>query len=423
MTSISLMPTFIGSFENAAIFRVDLGTSGLGAIQSILLQDDNIISGGTGAVSGFDLDQILLSRTLTNSAADVETLPALDVFNLQNGPGGVIFERGFRQPVAPEDTSLRNQPNLFGTTGSAVNFNEATLSTIDNGGTFSPSGFVSVGEGGRISFSLNEPVSTDNLYLYFADAFASSGDRTSNVSVSAARDIPLLTGLSIFGTSIADNIDLVSQGLAGGNDVINGDAGDDVILTGSGNDRISGGDGNDRLIGGQGRDTVAGNDGNDRIVGGLGNDILRGGAGNDRLLGLNGRDRILGFFGDDVLGGGQGNDRLIGGSGNDILRGRQGGDTLRGGRGNDVLDGGANSDTMFGNLGNDIFVIQSGAGQDTIRDFRAGVDRIRLKGSLSFGNLSFEDSSRGTTISSGGDVLAFVTGISVDALNNRGNFA
>ena len=422
MTTVSLTPTFIGSFEDAAIFRVDLSAAGLDTIQSILLQDDNIISGGPGAISGFDLDQIFLSRTLTNDAAATATLPTLDVLNLENGPGGVIFERGFRQPVGPSNAPELNQPDLFGTTGSNVNFDDVNLAAVDNEAVPDASGFVSVGEGGRISFSLSEPVSTDNLYLYFADAFANSGDRTSSISVSTEQDIPLLTGLTIIGTTAVDTIDLVSQGIAGGDDDIDGGDGDDIIITGAGNDDIDGGDGDDNLNGGQGRDRISGSNGNDRLVGGLGDDVLRGGAGNDRLIGLRGRDRLRGFAGDDILGGGKGNDILLGGNGADQLRGREGSDTLRGGRGNDIIDGGADSDTMIGNRGRDTFVIQAGDGQDTIGDFEAGVDSIRLSGNLEFEDLTFEDSFRGSVISRDDDILAFVTGVSVEVVNDEANF-
>ncbi|MCW1381784.1 calcium-binding protein [Novosphingobium sp. KCTC 2891] len=97
--------------------------------------------------------------------------------------------------------------------------------------------------------------------------------------------------------------------------------------------------------------TINGTSANDTLTGGILTDIIYGNAGDDR---------IDGKAGDDQLIGGAGADTLIGGSGIDILRG---------GTGRDVLTGGTSRD---------FFVFDTAPDRDTITDFAAGADKIRL---------------------------------------------
>ena len=53
--------------------------------------------------------------------------------------------------------------------------------------------------------------------------------------------------------------------------------------------------------------------GNDVLTGGNGNDVICGGAGNDTLTCDNGDDVLSGGFGNDTLNGANGEDTLIGG--------------------------------------------------------------------------------------------------------------
>lgn len=55
------------------------------------------------------------------------------------------------------------------------------------------------------------------------------------------------------------------------------------VIGGGGNDIITGNATNNVLNGGNGRDRITGNAGNDSLVGGLGNDTLTGGVGRDRF--------------------------------------------------------------------------------------------------------------------------------------------
>ena len=60
------------------------------------------------------------------------------------------------------------------------------------------------------------------------------------------------------------------SGAALGNDIIEGDSGDDVALGGEGNDRITDLDGADILKGGPGNDSIDAGPGNDIVIGGDG---------------------------------------------------------------------------------------------------------------------------------------------------------
>lgn len=165
--------------------------------------------------------------------------------------------------------------------------------------------------------------------------------------------------------------------------------GDDVLNGGAGNDRLYGFAGNDELNGNAGNDTLVGGDGNDRLDGGTGIDRLIGGAGDDTYFVDDPRDRVI-----EAVGGGTdtveastsltipknveilrltGTAALVatGSNAAERLEGNAGANTLDGRGGDDVLVGGAGSDTLVGGRGADRFVIDTlSGGIDTIRDFR-----------------------------------------------------
>lgn len=214
----------------------------------------------------------------------------------------------------------------------------------------------------------------------------------------------------ISGSGAGENIsgdlgfDLSAAGsrLVGGDDVIDGGAGDDLIagdvlatrdpgrilvgprdpvsrptgeaLVTGGDDVIRGGAGNDRIFGeiasdlssdlvgvSGGDDRLAGDGGDDEVHGQSGADIIEGGSGADFLLGGSGADRIFGESETNPAGDALSfNDRVFGGTGDDDLRGQLGDDLLVGGSGADRLDGGEGTDTasyagsrgVTANLGN-----------------------------------------------------------------------
>jgi Ca2+-binding RTX toxin-like protein len=95
----------------------------------------------------------------------------------------------------------------------------------------------------------------------------------------------------------ADGDDIIYGGRGDGNDIINGNGGDDIIFGGAGVDVLSGGIGDDIIFNGAGTDTVTGGDGDDVIWGGAGTDTLSGNAGNDTFgfIAGNGLDTITDF--------------------------------------------------------------------------------------------------------------------------------
>ena len=132
-----------------------------------------------------------------------------------------------------------------------------------------------------------------------------------------------------------------------GNDRIFGGRSGDYIIGGSGHDRLRGGSGNDWIFGdatnslpddvtdplqyaretadvNRGNDIIMGDAGDDVVFAGQGNDRIRGGAGNDFLHAGAGNDRVRGDRGDDELIGGEGTDDLRGGLGTDVIRARDG---------------------------------------------------------------------------------------------------
>lgn len=106
--------------------------------------------------------------------------------------------------------------------------------------------------------------------------------------------------------------------------------------------------------------------------------MLNGAAGDDMLIGGAGNDSLDGGGGNDTLIGGAGADTILGGAGADTLEGSSGGDDLFGGNGNDTLFGGGGNDELYGEAGADVFIFTTGTGTDRIKDFEDGIDVIDL---------------------------------------------
>ncbi|HWL71885.1 MAG TPA: M10 family metallopeptidase C-terminal domain-containing protein [Geminicoccus sp.] len=87
--------------------------------------------------------------------------------------------------------------------------------------------------------------------------------------------------------------------------------------------------------------------------------------GDDLLILTDGPDRRFSLGGDDVIFGKGGDDYLDGGNGDDWLVGGLGDDELHGGNDHDKLDGGEGSDGLHGGAGNDI--LRGGAGDDELQ--------------------------------------------------------
>lgn len=123
--------------------------------------------------------------------------------------------------------------------------------------------------------------------------------------------------------------------------------------------------GSTTLDGGAANDTLIGGTGADLILGGTENDSLLGNAGNDTIGGGTGNDKIDGGVGNDGLAGQDGNDTIIGGADNDTLLGGAGNDSLRGGAGRDLIQGGTGKDNINGEGDVDTVMGGSGGGPDS----------------------------------------------------------
>ncbi|WP_431024660.1 hypothetical protein [Halomonas sp. H5] len=180
-----------------------------------------------------------------------------------------------------------------------------------------------------------------------------------------------------------------------GNDTIRLGGGDDLVYGGLGHDVIEVVEGGDNIIiGGRGDDDIQGGSGNDLIFGGV--VFLNGDAplwtdwtrlrftagyaedGNNRIHTGNGQNLVIAGGGHDTVIGGDGADTIyadggffdlsrsspwsvdaaeyldLGVGGNDYVFGGVGDDEIHGGPGDDVLKGGVGDDTLFGNKGFDI---------------------------------------------------------------------
>jgi Ca2+-binding RTX toxin-like protein len=231
-----------------------------------------------------------------------------------------------------------------------------------------------------------------------------------------------LTGTSTTGQDVqANSLD---------NIVTMGSGGDLVVLDNGGNDQVSGGGGNDYLYwgaaftnadsadGGEGYDTFAlvgtyslAFDANDLVgfekltVFSSGNtaqpasyaltmhDAAVAAGQQLSVVGLSLTSaETLTFDGSAELDGGfmirsgAGADSLTGGAKRDDIDGGAGNDIIHGGGGKDSISGGIGADQLWGDAGADRFLYTGAgqsnlnAGQDWIRDFEGGVDKINLRG-------------------------------------------
>ncbi|WP_372618332.1 PEP-CTERM sorting domain-containing protein [Falsiroseomonas sp.] len=184
-----------GTVAGTAVFRADLSGLGIGQIASLTIQDSNNgIGGSAGQFSGFDLDAVVISTTLITDAAQVGLLvPAigLDFVNSVLIPG---------TQRAPAD------PALFGTSGGQVNNAVATLGSFDGENTTTtPDGFVSLGDGGRLSINLAAPIPVGSpLYLYIGEVGNQGELAAGSVELSSTTvAVPAPASLALFGLGLA----------------------------------------------------------------------------------------------------------------------------------------------------------------------------------------------------------------------------
>ena len=252
---------------------------------------------------------------------------------------------------------------------------------------------------------------------------------------------------------------------------VSGNAGNDIIYSGSGNDTVRGTTGDDTIYGGAGDDVVDGGNDNDVGYGGTGNDIMWGGGqntGDDALYGGDDQDLflIIDQANNDTLVGGEGGSDLdamdminmtTGANmtftgfeagtmtapdtnvvfsemerflltdqddavdatantgetdfslrdGDDTFVGGSGNDNVDGGTGNDVLAGGAGNDTLLGQEDRDTIYVSDNGDDDYIRGGEGGID---------LDTLTFEQAANGVDVTMTADEAgtAVLTGGTVD---------
>ncbi|HEU4760381.1 MAG TPA: hypothetical protein VFT91_10435, partial [Dehalococcoidia bacterium] len=94
--------------------------------------------------------------------------------------------------------------------------------------------------------------------------------------------------------------------------------------------------------------TIVGTGGDDLLTGTAGVDVIKGLGGDDTIDGLEGADVICADRGNDTVAGGPGVDLILGGPGNDQLFGQDDIDLIWGNAGDDAMDGGSDLDACNG---------------------------------------------------------------------------
>ena len=258
------------------------------------------------------------------------------------------------------------------------------------------------------------------------------GDANSNNTNVTIDDSWATTALTVDASAITDSA-------AGINNVLDGSAETDAVLTIEGtqnNDTITGGAQSDFLYGNDGDDIIVDDLGDDTIDGGAGDDVITSGAGADTIYGGTGADTITSGAGDDTVYGNEGDDTIDTGLGNDVVEGNDGDDVIVAGLGDDIIDGGADNDTITGDRGVDTMTGGTGADTfifgddaisneavadssvgyaDTITDFETGTDRIEINlGSVDTGGDDVVDLSSFATVSTTGEGDDSLDGSTVD---------
>ena len=267
-------------------------------------------------------------------------------------------------------------------------------------------------------------------------------DTSSYQGSDAGVTVRLLSGTGSGGHAEGDTLsgieNLIGSDYAdifGGNNNANrlsGLGGDDGLWGSGGDDVLEGGAGADRLNGGIGNDTATYESSDAGVLVRLHSLVARGGHAErdtftgtltvddtevpdiEHLTGSSHDDILAGDLRDNTLKGRAGNDTLYGGpgGGDDRMYGGDGDDRIFGGTGNDMISGDAGDDTLSGGPDDDTFVFAPGDGEDIIRDFGNGSDRIDLSAFAdidSFNDLSMEQQGDNVVIDlsgqSGGSIV------------------
>lgn len=152
----------------------------------------------------------------------------------------------------------------------------------------------------------------------------------------------------------------------------------------------------------------------ENAVGGSGNDVIKGNAADNVLIGGVGNDRLEGLDGNNILAGGAidgqlallGLDRADWISVSAVPSGKaDGDDTLIGGAGNDIFIASAGSDTVRGGGGIDTLVINASLAEITIKAVGTGLVFSHEDGSISASDIDYLAVEEGIYAIGGSDAV------------------
>ena len=367
---------------------VDVMIGGTGDDTYIVDNVFDLVDESTG--DGIDLLKSSISFNLSAALGDVENLlltgsAALigtgnHLSNVITGNGGANILFG----LAGDDTldgGLGND-TMYGGTGDDTYIVNSVLDIVDE----------TIGDGmdtvrSSVTLSLSNTATirgdVENLTLTGAAALNGTGNGLANTLIGNS-GANILAGLG--GADVLDGglgIDTASYSAStSGVDVslsrgtgFGGDAESDTLIS------------IENLIGSRANDVLAGNAGNNILDGGLGIDTVSyasATAGIKISLALTSAQATIGA-GTDTL---RGFENIIGSDFNDILIGSSLANSLEGGAGNDTLDGG---------LGVDVFIYnQTDFGADIIKNFQNGMDKLQFNSLLADSIYDFSLTGNGT---------------------------
>lgn len=261
---------------------------------------DDIIYGGTGAdimTGGAGADTFVFDATVGANSTGITSGDVITDFTVDTDK---LFFDGVTAVASVQQTAVQAAVTaLAGATTTQI----AAVMAATN----------------KTSLGVSFAVYGGDTYVYY--------QTTGGATASAADDVFIkLTGVAsgfTFGTTVVDKLppppppplattvnltefDDTYTTPGGGNFIINGLGGNDIITTGAGKDTINAGTGNDTITSGAGNDSINGGSGNDTIAAEAGADIITGGSGNDSIaLGVD-SDMDTVIFG--AAAGGNGND-------------------------------------------------------------------------------------------------------------------
>ncbi|EJL22414.1 putative calcium-binding protein, partial [Caulobacter sp. AP07] len=191
-------------------------------------------------------------------------------------------------------------------------------------------------------------------------------------------------------------VDHLTAGEGVGRVILQGLAGDDVLVANNTGAGLWGDDGDDHLIGGASDDSFEGGQGDDVIEGGGGEDTLYFQSGDDTaatfVLGKAGPQNT--GFGWDTVTGIEAVRATYAADHLSVDASMTGSVLFYAGSGDDVLIGGVGNDRLYGEYGDD--QVSGGDGDDTLDDFGDGADIY--DGGAGYDTISYTYSDRGVTI-------------------------